>query len=238
MGVFRARPTTQWWRRVGLGIATGALVVGCGSTATQVPGTPSTSPPASASAGVASGSPAPSASLSPSPSPSPAPSKGPATATFTFSGAKGLAGAATKPAIRCGEPSFDGLSIDVFAQPADPAVLDRIVVTAGTVTVRVAAGAGATYTERDFEGTGVTGFDPATGAQIDTKLSETTAAGLHHGTLGAVTSLKGTIDCGGQTAGTSTLTLIGDIPRVTSTDRSTPPTSDAQPTGRTCPSSD
>ena len=212
MRASRARPTIPWWQRVGLGIAAGALVVGCGSAATAVPATPSASPSASASAAVASGSPAPSVTLAPSASPSPTPSKGPATATFTFSGAKGLAGAVTKPAIRCGEPSFDGLAIDVFAQPADPAVLDRIVVTAGSVTVRVAAGAGTTYTERDFAGTGVAGFDPATGAQIDTKLSETTASGLHHGTLGAVTSLKGTIDCGGQTSGTSTLTLIGDIP--------------------------
>ena len=212
MRMFRARATNQWWQRVGLGIAIGAFVGGCGSAATAVPTTPSVSPPASASEAVASGSPAPSVSLLPSISPSPTPPKGPATATFTFSGAKGLAGAVTKPAIRCGEPSFDGLTIDVFAQPADPAVLDRIVVTAGAVTVRVAAGAGSTYTERDFAGTSVTAFDPATGAQIDTKLAETTAVGLHRGTLGAVTSLKGTIDCGGQTSGTSTLTLTGDIP--------------------------
>ena len=54
-------------------------------------------------------------------------------------------------------------------------------------------------------------FDPAAGAQIDTTLTETTAAGLNPGKLGAITSLKGSIASNDQLAGTSTLTITGDI---------------------------
>lgn len=199
------RSARKWWRKVGLGLVTGMFVVSCGGAPSAAPSTPSAA--LLVSPGTAPGSASPAASaLS-----SPRPSLGPATADFTFAGATGLAGSATKPSIRCSEPSFDGLTIAVFAQPADPTVLDRIVVTAGKVTVRVAAGAGTSYTERDFEGTGVTGFDPASGAQIDTTLTETTAAGLNPGKLGAITSLKGSIACNEQLAGTSTLTITGDI---------------------------
>ena len=48
-------------------------------------------------------------------------------------------------------------------------------------------------------------------AQIDTTLTETTAAGLNPGKLGAITSLKGSIASNDQLAGTSTLTITGDI---------------------------
>jgi hypothetical protein len=199
----------RWVRYLASGVVSGAILLGCGSAATGT-ATPSevgrsAVPPTPSSAAVASASSAAIASASP------APSRSPATATLTFAGATGLAGAVTKPAIRCSQPSFDGLAIDIFAQPADPAVLDRITVTDGKVTVRVAAGAGSAYTERDFAGTGVTGFDVATGAQIDTTLTETTAAGLNPGTLGAITSLKGTIACNDQRPGSSTLVISGDI---------------------------
>lgn len=106
-------------------------------------------------------------------------------------------------------PATDGTEyINVLARPVDPNLSVYINVSAGQVTVRYDSGAGSTYVERDFTGTGVTNFDPARGATIDTKLKEVTTTGAH-GKLGILTALKGTIDCGGQLPGTSTLTLTG-----------------------------
>jgi hypothetical protein len=130
---------------------------------------------------------------------------------LAIAGAKGMAGNLAKASIRCAEPTFDGLVIDVFAQPPDAAVLDRVVVSAGKVTIRLAAGSGTAYTERDFEGTGVTGFDATAGAQIDTTLTETTATGVHRGTIGAITSLKGSVACNDQRSGTTTMHLTGEL---------------------------
>jgi hypothetical protein len=84
--------------------------------------------------------------------------------------------------------------------------------TKGKVTVGVYAGSGTTFVGRTFEGTGVKGFNAARGAQIDSTLTETTAStpSLNPGTLGAITSIKGSIDCGDQTPGTATVTFTGD----------------------------
>ena len=138
-----------------------------------------------------------------------APPKGPATAQLTFVGDASLAGpASAQPS--CNFPGVDATTISIFVQPPDQTVLDRVVVAAGKVSVRVAAGSGTEYRERDFEGTGVTGFDPATGAQIDSPLTETPlAAGQNPGSLGAITSIKGSVDCGNQTTGTSTVAVTG-----------------------------
>jgi hypothetical protein len=105
-------------------------------------------------------------------------------------------------------PSTDGLQISVLARPVDPNLSVYIFITAGKLTVRFDSGAGATYTERDFAGTGVTGFDPAKGAQIDTTLTEVPTTGAH-GSLGILTSIRGTVDCGSQLPGSSTLVLSG-----------------------------
>jgi hypothetical protein len=126
-----------------------------------------------------------------------------------LTGPAGGAGAVTQASIRCNMPSTDGTQyINVLARPVDPNLSVYINVSAGQVTVRYDSGAGSTYVERDFTGTGVTNFDPAMGATVDTKLKEVPTTGAH-GKLGILTALKGTIDCGGQTAGTSTLMLSG-----------------------------
>jgi hypothetical protein len=146
------------------------------------------------------------------PSPTPVPTKGPATQTLGLAGAAAGALAVTNAAIRCGVPSANGLQIQVLGQPSDPNTSVYIFVWAGNVTVRYDTGSGSTYKERDFAGTGVTTFDAATGTQIDSPLTET-ADGTAHGTLGVLTSIKGSIDCGNQTAGTSALVLSGMTPK-------------------------
>ena len=143
------------------------------------------------------------------PSPTPAPTKGPATESLNVVGPAGATGAVTNAQIRCNFPATDGTSyINVIGQPVDPNLSVYIDVSAALVNVRLDSGSGSTYVERDFTGTGVTTFDAATGARIDTKLVEVPTTGAP-GTLGVLTSLSGTIDCGNQLPGTSSLTLSG-----------------------------
>ena len=58
-------------------------------------------------------------------------------------------------------------------------------------------------------GTGVTSFDAATGVQLDSTLTETTAPGAAIGTLGALTRITGTLDCGNEQRGTSNVVVTG-----------------------------
>jgi len=115
----------------------------------------------------------------------------------------------TNAGIRCDFPASDGqMQITVLGQPSDPNLSVYLFVEAGKVTVRYDSGSGSTYVERDFSGTGVTNFDAAKGAQIDTQLSEV-ATTQAHGNLGGLTSISGTTDCGNQLPGSSTLTFSG-----------------------------
>jgi hypothetical protein len=185
------------------------LVTACGGSTggSPTPGATATAPPAASSSTVPSTSPS-SAPVSPSPSAS----LGPATAVFTLGGDQGLVGAVSKMSIRCATPSLDGLTIDIFGQTPDPAVALRITMTPGHVAVHTSSGSGTTFFGRDFEGSGVTGFDPHTGVTVDGPVTAVSTPDVKAGTLGAITSLKGTVDCGNQTAGTSTLVFGGDSP--------------------------
>jgi hypothetical protein len=144
----------------------------------------------------------------------PAATKGPPAATLTITGDPGLTGEISKPAVSCDNPGLDGSEITVSGRPAgqqDPAGPSFFLfVSNGTVFVRVSTGSGTDYRSREFTGSGVTGFDAATGAKIDSPLAETADATLNKGTLGAVSAIKGSVDCGNFTAGTSTVKLTGD----------------------------
>ena len=184
-------------------------VVACGSA-------PASTAPDLASPSAAPSNPvtsvAPSAVASAAPSPTPVPS-GPATSTVAFVGDPAITGSWDAPVIKCQLPAVSGLQISVAGNAKNDANVYIVMnLTAGSVSVSLRAGAGATYTERDFQGTGVTGFDPAHGAQIDSLLTETTAAGGAKGTLGVATSLKGAIDCAAQQPGASTIHLTGTLP--------------------------
>ena len=78
--------------------------------------------------------------------------------------------------------------------------------------VRVGTGSASTLRLREFTGTGVKDFNAATGAQVDSPLTETTDAATATGNLGALSSISGTIDCGDETAGTADLTVTGSTP--------------------------
>ena len=182
------------FRRACVGaLATGLLLAACsGSGATAVP-----SPTVAITV------------APPTAAPTPVPTKGPATESLGVVGPAGATGAVTNAAVRCNFPATDGTSyITVIGQPVDPNLSVYVNVSAGLVTVRFDSGSGSTYAERDFQGTGVTNFDAGKGAQIDTQLTEVPTTDAH-GTLGILTSLKGSIDCGNQMPGSSTLTLSG-----------------------------
>lgn len=177
-------------------LAIGLLVAACsGSAAMSVQNSPTA---ATSAAGT----------LAAAPSLTPAPSKGPATETLALVGPAGAAGAVSHPAIRCNLPSTDGLEISVLGQPTDPNLSVYIFVRPGNISVRYDSGAGATYVERDFAGTGVTNFDAARGATVNSPLVEVSTTDAH-GTLGVLTSISGSIDCGDQMPGSSTLTISG-----------------------------
>jgi hypothetical protein len=139
---------------------------------------------------------------------------GPATAALALAGDAKLTGDVANLTIRCGTPSFDGLTIDMFGVAADPTVNLRVTLVGGKVTVGASSGQGTSYAARTFAGT-VSGFDPAIGATIDTPLSEVPGGTANMGKLGALTSLKGKVACGNQAAGSSSLTVNGVIPEGT-----------------------
>ena len=99
----------------------------------------------------------------------------------------------------------------MVAQPPDASLLARIRLAPGKVQVVISSGSGPDYHERAFEGTGVTSFDAARGAVVDSTITDAAAsAGSTSGTLGAITRIKGSVECGDQTAGSSTITITGD----------------------------
>jgi hypothetical protein len=190
----------------GLALWVAFFVAACGSS----------SPTAALSSGSLASSSQPGATSptppAPSVAPTPGPSKGPASALFNLAGSNGLTGPMTSQTILCAEPSLDGPLIEVLgvSGAAGPGIV--LFVTAGHIEARVGTGAAATLKLRSFVGTGVTSFDAATGVQLDSALTETTPPGSAIGTLGALTRISGTLDCGNQQAGTANIVLTGLTP--------------------------
>jgi hypothetical protein len=173
------------------------LLVGC-----------SPSPTAAPSLVVPSQVPVPISTPSPSIVPPPSPSLPPASATVSFGGdVKGLAKGIQ---VNCQIPSADGLLITLFGATTTKDVASTITIGPASVLVTIDSGSGATFSAREFTGGGVTGFDPTKGAQVDTPLVEVTSTSKP-GSLPAITSIKGSVDCGNQVPGSSTLTVTGHI---------------------------
>ena len=107
------------------------------------------------------------------------------------------------PQVNCFFPTVDGLQIAVLAFSPDNSQTYRIGVASDGVVVRHGTGSGTEFTERIFRGNGVSNFDATKGAAVDAMLTE-------DGAPGATGSLKGSIDCGDETPGTSTVTVTGD----------------------------
>jgi hypothetical protein len=187
-------------RRVALAIsALGAVVVSaCGSSAA----------PGSSSA--AAQTPTPVATPTPLPTSTP----GPASEQGTLTGDARITGPLNTNGpvhfVNCDGPSLDGLTIQAFGYAADPSVGVFLTIRAGYIAVRLGSGSGTAYTERDFTGTGVTSFSPASGAQFSSSVTETTAAGGNKGIIESISSISGSVSCGTFTTGGGTITVAGD----------------------------
>lgn len=114
----------------------------------------------------------------------------------------------TSYGITCINPSFDGLDILFFAGSPDNTAVVLITLTATSIGVSERAGSGENYTDREFAGHGVTAFDPSRGATFDSDVTIVPSTS-NPGTLGTITHVRGSVDCGGQTPGSSTVVLSG-----------------------------
>jgi len=181
-------------------------VWGCSSgpgstpTGTALPAASTNPPSASPAPTAAAGA---SATSQPSVSGSPRPASG----STTLAGDPGLAGPLAISGIRCQLPAVAGQTIAIFGTTPN-GVLVQVILADGSIAIRAYTGAGATATERNFGSSSLASFDAATGATFDTAVTPTPGPNPP-GTIGAVTAIKGTIDCGGQRPGTSTLVLTG-----------------------------
>ena len=138
------------------------------------------------------------------PSPTPLP---PAGGQFTETGSVQLVTTVVATAVTCSFPSLNGPEILLQVATADMKMGGFISLTASKVFVRIGAGSGATYTQRNFSGSGVTNFDAGKGAQFNTQLIDDTPAGQNAGTIGTVVSLSGSVSCGNKTPGSGTITI-------------------------------
>ncbi len=173
------------------GIAVAAIAVtACGSTSSATSAPAATATPTASTSGPA----------------------GPPKAGATLTGDASLAGGMTISSIECSTPSVDGEEIVVNGTSSvTPSISIRLTVTASNVTVLLDTGSGTSFHARDFSGTGVTGFDAASGVQLSGPLTETTPANGSGGLIGAATHLTGSVDCAGQTPGSSTLAISGTV---------------------------
>jgi hypothetical protein len=182
-------------RRVALTLSiVGALVLtACGGSATS----------SSSSGGAAS---------TPTPTPEATATPGPSSVQATLSGDPGIGGALVTGSVHfvtCDEPSLSGPDIVAFRSATNPAIGVLLTIRQGAIAVRLASGAASTYTERLFDGTGVTSFDASSGATFSSSLTESTPAGTQTGTLGMVTSISGSVSCGTFKKGSASVTVAG-----------------------------
>ena len=125
-------------------------------------------------------------------------------------GDTGLAGPITVSRVTCLYPQLNGESIIVQGGTADPTVSASVTLRKDSVVVQLASGSGADYRSRYYSGPGPKVFDAAKGGQLDTKLTEGTVTGQKPGDIGALTKITGSVDCQGQSAGSSTVKVVGD----------------------------
>jgi hypothetical protein len=135
---------------------------------------------------------------------------GPPVVTLHLVGGTGITGPVTPSIVHCAFPTLQGAEILVIGSPADATLSVRLDVRRGQVMVGLDTGSGPQYEERGFLGRQVTHFDAGRGATIDTSLTPVPPpAGTAVPNLPAISSIAGTISCGGQTAGSSTLRITG-----------------------------
>ncbi len=194
------------------GLAIALLAAACSSGGTASPPSPNPTPVASSPS---PGSSVSSSIASPSAPPSSAPSvaarsSAPATFALTTAGDGNVTGTwSSSFGIACDNPTFSTPDITFFATSPDKKAVVLITLNQGSIGVSERAGSGTAYTDREFQGTGVTSFDPATGAAFDSTLTISPTPQPNPGSLGTISHVTGSVDCAGQTAGGSTVVFSG-----------------------------
>ncbi|HEY4227976.1 MAG TPA: hypothetical protein VGM49_06525 [Candidatus Limnocylindrales bacterium] len=175
-----------------------ALAAGCGA------GTATTGPNPTVAAG-------PTAAATVAATQTPAPrSTAPASLTLMVKGDSNVSGTwGTSFGIDCNNPTMTGYDIIFFAQSPDGTAVVLITLQPGSVGVSERAGAGATYVDREFTGAGVTALDPARGGTFDSDVTMVPTPSSNPGTLGTITHVSGSVDCGNNETGTSTVVASG-----------------------------
>ena len=143
------RHTLSWLRSAALVSATAVLVIACGSAG-------------------ASPTPAPTPVATPAPTATPVPTKGPPTSQLTIVGDPAIAGTFADAQVQCNFPTVTGPQIVLYRQ-TNPIGVNCSDGRLDESQLRLGLGR-ELYLERDFSGTGVTGFDAADGAQFDSTL--------------------------------------------------------------------
>ena len=141
------------------------------------------------------------------PAPTPLP---PAGGQFTETGAIPLGTAVTAALVTCSFPSLNGPEITMRVSTADQSMGGFITLTSSRVYLRIGAGSGATYTQRNFSGPGVTSFDATRGATFNAQLTDDTPSGQNKGTIGVITAISGSVSCGTKRPGSGTITITGN----------------------------
>jgi hypothetical protein len=176
-----------------VGAVVALVAAGCGSSTT-----PAKTPPATLPAST--------------PSPTAGAPSGPPSAQVTIAGDPTIAGAMTIDTVECSFPSIAGEEIFVTGSPATSSTTSiHLTLASSQLAVIADTGSGTSFHARTFAGTGVSGFDATTGAQLSGPLTETTTSSDKGTGVGKITSITGTISCAGQTPGTTTMVMTGTL---------------------------
>ena len=133
----------------------------------------------------------------------------PAGGQFTATGTIPLGTTASAAMVTCSFPSLNGPEITLRVSTADQSMGGFITLTSSSVALRIGAGSGKTYTQRNFAGPGVTNFNATKGATFNARLTDVTPTGQNAGTIGVVTAISGSVSCGTKNPGGGTITITG-----------------------------
>lgn len=134
---------------------------------------------------------------------------GPPVVQAELSGSASVSGPLHFTDVTCANPTFSGLTIIADATNATPNLAIRLTLSSTAVAVQLDTGSGSSYRERDFAGSGISGFNASTGATVSSPLHDTTAANGKIGSIGSVSSITASVNCKGQTAGSGAFTFTG-----------------------------
>jgi hypothetical protein len=90
----------------------------------------------------------------------------------------------------------------------EPSVVALVSLSPSSISVSLRSGSGSTYQERDFSGA-LNGFNVQTGGSFNAALSPASGGTSGANSIGTLSSISGTVSCGGQTRGATTVVFNG-----------------------------